>query len=231
MGISLENWRGQLGQWERRGRHSPQKAKEIYRLLHVLHWNNASRHIFILIVAFLHSVTSQQDKLLRKMTANKLELFAVLLVLCLSAKISEVAANLMHDIETNPGPCMNQVTLVIRDVGLHFLYQGVCPGDGVLGPQPSAFYKTNEDPLERMLNGSTYTFGGASRYINSLEKAMDAFIHREYPYLKRVRGQRGLAIVPSLPSADTDITWEELSKHCISQRHGGLLQGDHTLKN
>ena len=98
----------------------------------------------------------------------------------------------------------------------------------MLGPQPNAFYKTNEDPLERMLKGSTYTIGGASRYINSLETAIDAFIHREYPYLEHVMGQRGLRIVPSLPSAGPDITWEELSKHCISERHGGLLQGSLT---
>ena len=104
----------------------------------------------------------------------------------------------------------------------------MCPGDGRLGPQPSAFHRTSEDPLERMLKGSTYTFGGASRYIKSLETAIDAFIHREYPYLVNVMGQRGLKIVPSLPSADTDITWEELSKHCISERHGGLLQGNLT---
>ena len=95
----------------------------------------------------------------------------------------------------------------------------------MLGPQQNAFYKTNEDPLERMLKGSTYTFGGASRYINSLETAIDAFIHREYPYLENANGQQGLRIVPSLPDADADITWEELSKHCISERHGGLLQG------
>ena len=98
----------------------------------------------------------------------------------------------------------------------------------MLGPQPNAFYKTNEDPLERMLKGSTYTVGGASRYINSLGTAIAAFIHREYPYLDHVMGQRGLRIVPSLPSAGTGITWEELSKHCISERHGGLLQGSLT---
>ena len=123
---------------------------------------------------------------------------------------------------------MNQVNKVIRAFCLHFHFQGVCPGDGVLGPQPSAFHTTNEDPLERMLRGSTSTFGCASRYINSLETAIDAFIHREYPYLQNVSGQQGLQIVPALPSADTDITWDESSKHCVSERHGGLLQGSLT---
>ena len=230
MGISLESWREQLGRWERRRSQSPQKAKGISGLLQKMHWNGAIPHIFILIAAFIHAFKSLQESLLRKSTANQMELFVVQLVLCLSARISEIASNLIHDIETNPGPCMNQVTKVISAFCLHFHFQGVCPGDGVLGPQPSAFYKTNEDPLERMLRGSTFTFGGASRYINSLETAIDAFIHREYPYLQDVSKQQGLAIVPSLPSADTDITWEELSKHCISQRHGGLLQGDLTLK-
>ena len=230
MGISVEHWRGQLGRWERRrGGNSPCRAKGISGLVEILHWNNVGHNFFILIVALLHAVKSLQSKLLRRMTTSQVELAVVLLVLCLSARISEVAANLMHDLETNPGPsCMNQVTLVIIAFGLQFHFQGVCPGDGVLGPQPNAFYKTNEDPLERMLKGSTYTVGGASRYINSLETAIDAFIHREYPYLDHVMGQRGLRIVPSLPSAGPDITWEELSKHCISERHGGLLQGSLT---
>ena len=228
MGISLESWRGQLGRWERRRRHSPHKAKGILGLLQKMHWNGASQHIFILIAAFIHAFKSLQERFRRKMTANQMELFVVQLVLCLSARISEIASSLMHDIETNPGPCMNQVNKVIRAFCLHFHFQGVCPGDGVLGPQPSAFHTTNEDPLERMLRGSTSTFGCASRYINSLETAIDAFIHREYPYLQNVSGQQGLQIVPALPSADTDITWDESSKHCVSERHGGLLQGSLT---
>ena len=111
MGISVENWRGQLGRWERRrGGNSPHRAKGISGLLQILQWNNVGRNLFILIVALLHAVKSLQSKLLRRMTTSQVELAVVLLVLCLSARISEVAANLMHDLETNPGPCMNQVT-------------------------------------------------------------------------------------------------------------------------
>ena len=116
MGISLENWRAQLGRWERRGGgHSyPNRANGISRLWNILH--SGSQHILILILALIHTVKSLQDKALRRMTTSHLELAVVQLVLCLSARISEVVANLMHDLETNPGPCMNQVTLeVIRE--------------------------------------------------------------------------------------------------------------------
>ena len=110
MGISLENWRGQLGRWERRGGHSPLKAKGIFGLLQILHLNNAGQNTFLFIVALLHAVKSLHHKLLRRMTTNQLDLAVVQVVLCLAARISEVAADLMHDVETNPGPCMNQVT-------------------------------------------------------------------------------------------------------------------------
>ena len=110
MGISLESWRGQLGRWENRRSHSPNKAKGISGLLQKMHWISASQRIFILIAVFIHAFKSLEESLLRKLTANQLELFVVQLVLCLSARISEIASNLMHDIETNPGPCMNQVT-------------------------------------------------------------------------------------------------------------------------
>ena len=100
MGISLESWRGQLGRWERRRRHSPNKAKGILGLLQKMHWNGASQHIFILIAAFIHAFKSLQERFRRKMTANQMELFVVQLVLCLSARITEIASSLMHDIET-----------------------------------------------------------------------------------------------------------------------------------
>ena len=74
-----------------------------------------------------------------------------------------------------------------------------------MGPQTNALHRSTEDPLTRMLRGSTYTFGGVSRYNSSLKKAIDSFIHREYPYLEKVKKQKGLRIVPGLPNADTDI--------------------------
>ena len=52
--------------------------------------------------------------------------------------------------------------------------------------------------------------------------AIQAFTNREYPAV----GGKGLTIVPDLPNPQTQITWEDLSKHCASERHGGLVQGD-----
>ena len=76
------------------------------------------------------------------------------------------------------------------------------------------------DPLERIFTESTYTFGGVQRYKDSIEKAIQAFIDREYPDV----GGRGLKVVPDLPRPRDDITWEDVSKHWIAERHGGLLQ-------
>ena len=102
------------------------------------------------------------------------------------------------------------------------LYQGRCPGAGKLGFQTGVLHaNTSLDPLERLSAGSTYTVGGVQRYITSIATAIKAFIDREYPDV----GGLGLTRVPDLPSPEDGITWEDLSKHCINERHGGLLQG------
>ena len=98
----------------------------------------------------------------------------------------------------------------------------------MLGPQTQALFTTSKDPLERTLRGSTFTMG-ADRYTKSLDNAIDAFVHREYPYLVDPTKQQGLQIVPSLPTADGDISVEELTRHCISERLGGLLEGKRAL--
>ena len=98
----------------------------------------------------------------------------------------------------------------------------------MLGPQTQALFTTSKDPLERTLRGSTFTMG-ADRYTKSLDNAIDAFVHREYPYLVDPTKQQGLQIVPSLPTADGDISVEELTRHCISERLGGLLEGQWAL--
>ena len=77
------------------------------------------------------------------------------------------------------------------------------------------------DPLERLFPGSTYTFGGSQRYTTSIATAIQAFTDREYPDV----GGKGLKIVPDLPRPQDGITWEDLSKHCVTERHGGLVQG------
>ena len=43
------------------------------------------------------------------MKRSELELVILHFVFGLSARISEIASHLMHDVETNPGPCENQV--------------------------------------------------------------------------------------------------------------------------
>ena len=92
----------------------------------------------------------------------------------------------------------------------------------MLGPQAGALHLgTTIDPLERLLGGSTYTLGGAARYITSLSTAITAFIKRAYP----TAGGKGLLVVPGLPSTTEDITWDEVTRHSIHQRHGGLLIG------
>ena len=92
----------------------------------------------------------------------------------------------------------------------------------MLGPQAGALHLGNTiDPLERLLGTSTYTLGGAARYITSLSTAIKAFIKRAYP----TAGGKGLLVVPGLPSTTEDITWDEVTRHSIHQRHGGLLIG------
>ena len=70
---------------------------------------------------------------------------------------------------------------------------------------------------------------GADRFTKSLDNAIDAFVHREYPYLVDPTKQQVQQIVPSLPTADGDISLEELTRHCISERLGGLLEGKRAL--
>ena len=77
------------------------------------------------------------------------------------------------------------------------------------------------DPLERLFPGSTYTFGGSQRYTTSIGTAIQAFTDREYPDV----GGKGLKIVPDLPRPQDGITWEDMSKHCFAEKHGGLVQG------
>ena len=107
-------------------------------------------------------------------------------------------------------------------------FQGFCPGAGILGPQPGALHtNTSKDPFERLFQGSTYTFGGHLRYTTSIASAIKAFTEREYPDV----GGKGLKIVPDLPSPQEDISWADLSKHCIADRHGGLVQGNLQMKH
>ena len=77
------------------------------------------------------------------------------------------------------------------------------------------------DPLERLFPGSTYTFGGSQRYTTSIANAIQAFIDREYPDV----GGKGLKIVPDLPRPQDGITWEDVSKLWVAEKHGGLVQG------
>merc|ERR1719167_1835680 len=96
--------------------------------------------------------------------------------------MDEVSLKLMRDVETNPGPCCSR---------------GDCPGAGILGFLPGVLHNAIVcvDPLERLFDKSTYTFGGVQRYKDSIEKAIQAFIDREYPDV----GGRGLKVVPDLP--------------------------------
>jgi len=134
--------------------------------------------------------------------------------LSLSVRSADIALRLSHDIEKNPGPSSH-------------CHGGGCPGDGILGHQRGVLHQTiSLDPLERLFAGSTYTFGGAQRYINCLTTAIMAFIGREYPDV----GGKGLLMVPHLPSPQEGITWDDLTKHFVAQRHGGLIQGSPHLQ-
>ena len=87
--------------------------------------------------------------------------------------------------------------------------QGACPGNGILGHHPGVLHQTTTlDPLERLaFAGSTFTFGGAHRFIKLLSTAIKAFMDREYPDF----GGKGLTIVPHLPSPQEGITWDDLT--------------------
>ena len=101
--------------------------------------------------------------------------------------------------------------------------QGDSPRAGKLAFQSGVLHDANTsvDPLERLFPGSTYTFGGSQRYTTSIATAIQAFTDREYPDV----GGKGLKIVPDLPRPQDGITWEDLSKHCVAEKHGGLVQG------
>lgn len=93
----------------------------------------------------------------------------------------------------------------------------------MLGPQAGVLHLgTTADPLERLLGSSTYSMGGASRYLSSLSSAIKSFIERAYPRA----GEKGLLVVPVLPSTTEDITWEEVTMHLVQERLGGLLAGN-----
>ena len=99
--------------------------------------------------------------------------------------------------------------------------KGACPGNGTLGHHRGVLHQTTSlDPLER-LAGSTFSFGGVHRYIKRLSTAIKAFMEREYPDF----GGKGLTIVPHVPSPHEGITWDDLTKHFVSERIGGLIQG------
>ena len=99
--------------------------------------------------------------------------------------------------------------------------QGTCPASGKLGFHRGVLHNgTSVDPLERLYTAVSYNFGGAQRYITSIATAIQAFIDREYPDV----GSEGLTVVPDLQSPQGDIKWADLSKHCVVERHGGLVQ-------
>ena len=111
---------------------------------------------------------------------------------------------------------------------LRSTFQGGCPGANVLGIQSDClFQNSRQDPLERLLAGSTYTNGGSARYINTLKLAIKAFIDREHPDV----GEKSLKVVPWLPTGQEGITWEELSLHCIKERLGGVISGKLSSKD
>ena len=106
---------------------------------------------------------------------------------------------------------------------LYATFQGDCPGRGRLGFQSGVLHDANNnvDPLERLFAGSTYTFGGVQRYKTSIATAIQAFTDREHPDI----GGKGLKVVPDLLSPQDGITWEDVSKHWVAERHGALVYG------
>ena len=96
----------------------------------------------------------------------------------------------------------------------------------MLGPQAGVLHLgITTDPLERLVGGSTYAVGGAARYLTSLIAAIRIFIQRVYPKA----GEEGLLVVPLLPGTTEDITWEEVTRHMVKERHGGILAGKRHL--
>ena len=72
-------------------------------------WRNVCRSILLCFFALVFAAKCQKEGFLRKMKRRELELVILHFVFSLSARISEIASHLMHDVETNPGPCENQV--------------------------------------------------------------------------------------------------------------------------
>ena len=101
--------------------------------------------------------------------------------------------------------------------------QGACPGKGTLGCHRGVLHQTTSiDPLERLTSaGSTFSVGAVHRYIKRLSTAIKAFMVREYPDFSG----KGLTIVPHVPSPQEEITWDDLTKHFVSERIGGVIQG------
>ena len=71
----------------------------------------------------------------------------------------------------------------------------------------------NMFPFERLLEGSTFTFGGSDRYVMKLNEAIKNFSTREHPYVgkqmlkTRISGPYGpLKILPPAESWLTSLT-------------------------
>ena len=213
MGVGVEVWRARVGVWHCRGPRWTGGPGNTPTLLTLL----LATFSKVRIGAILSNCKWSAGSLLDLACKSTLVLISAM-----------VNYGLMFDVETNPGPpthaCKSQVGLKFLFT-LHLLTppsQAQCPGCGVLGPQPGVLHcGTTTDPLERLLGNSTYSMGGAARYITSLSTAIKAFIDRYYPRA----GKKGLLVVPELPSTTEDITWEMVTRHMVHERHGGLLAG------
>ena len=220
MGVGVEAWRARVGSWDCRATKGTGGRGGLANLLILL---------LSFVVTFLRARLDVIPSRLktykwRARVVLDLKICVFLILLVVSAL---VAYKLVFDVETNPGPgppayvCRDPVRPRQSQLDTHLL-QGRCPGAGVLGPQSGALHLGNiTDPLERLLGTSTYTLGGAARYITCLSTAITTFIQRAYP----TAGGKGLLVVPVLPSTTDDITLDEVTRHSINQRHGGLLIG------
>ena len=136
MGTTLEIWRARVGNWNAgRRRSSTKKKAGVGTLVKVL-----KNNIFQFFVAFsVLSISNGMTKLDNRMgqAATRRVVFltsiaATILAsaLSLSAKTAEVSSKLMHDVETNPGPCSGVRSFVFQDEfsQISSTYQGECPG-------------------------------------------------------------------------------------------------------
>ena len=223
MGVGVEAWRARVGSWNCRAAKGTRQAGGPGGL------GNLLLFLLSLVVTFLGE---RLDAIPLRLKTYKWRARVVLdLMICVFLILLVVSAlvayKLVFDVETNPGPgppahvCRDPVRPRQSQLVTHLL-QTRCPGAGVLGPQAGALHLGNTtDPLESLLGSSTYTRGGAARYITSLSTAITTFIQRAYP----TAGGKGLLVVPVLPSTTDDITWDEVTRHSIQKRHGGLLIG------